>query len=77
VLATRSEIESVMRGDPGFPVQEAAFERLPRAGWAIGMAVRKDNLDLARRLQAAMNEMAGSGELNAIFARYGVQVVKP
>jgi ABC-type amino acid transport substrate-binding protein len=77
VLATRSEIESVMRGDPGFPLQEAAFERLPRTGWAIGMAVRKDNLDLARRLQAAMNEMAGSGELKAIFARYGVQVVKP
>lgn len=77
VLATRSEIESVMRGDPAFPVQEAAFERLPRAGWAVGMAVRKDNLELARRLQAAMNEMAGSGELQAIFTRYGVRVVKP
>jgi ABC-type amino acid transport substrate-binding protein len=77
VLATRSEIESVMRGDPAFPVQEAAFERLPRAGWAIGMAVRKDNVELARRLQAALNEMAASGELKAIFAKYGVQVVKP
>jgi ABC-type amino acid transport substrate-binding protein len=77
VLATRSEIESVMRGDPAFPVQEVGFERLPRAGWAIGMAVRKDNVELARRLQAALNEMAASGELKAIFAKYGVQVVKP
>ena len=34
VLATRSEIESVMRGDPAFPVQDVPFERLPRAGWA-------------------------------------------
>lgn len=77
VLATRSEIESVMRGDPAFPVQEVAFDRLPRAGWAIGMAVKKDNTDLARRLQAALNDMAANGELKAVFARHGVQVVKP
>jgi ABC-type amino acid transport substrate-binding protein len=77
VLATRSEIESVMRGDPAFPVQEVPFERLPRAGWAIGMAVRKDHEELARRLQAALNEMAAGGELAAIFGKYGVQVVKP
>ena len=77
VLATRSEIESVLRGDPAFPVQEVPFERLPRAGWAIGMAVKKDNVELARRLQAALNEMAADGELKAVFAKYGVQVVKP
>jgi len=77
VLATRSEIESVMRDDPAFPLQDVAFERLPRAGWAIGMAVRKDDVDLARRLQAALNDMRASGELQAVFAKYGVQVVKP
>jgi ABC-type amino acid transport substrate-binding protein len=77
VLATRSEIESVMRGDPAFPVQDVPFERLPRAGWAIGMAVKKDNTELARRLQAALNAMAADGELKAVFAKYGVQVVKP
>lgn len=77
VLATRSEIESVLRGDPAFPVQDVPFERLPRAGWAIGMAVKKDNVELARRLQAALNEMADNGELKAVFAKYGVQVVKP
>lgn len=77
VLATRSEIESVMRGDPAFPVQEVAFDRLPRAGWAIGIAVKKDNTDLARRLQAALNEMTASGELKTVFAKHGVQVVKP
>jgi ABC-type amino acid transport substrate-binding protein len=77
VLATRSEIESVMHGDPGFPVEEVAFERLPRAGWVVGMAVRKDRVELARRLQAALNEMSASGELKAIFDKYGVQVLKP
>jgi ABC-type amino acid transport substrate-binding protein len=77
VLANRSEIESVMRGDPDFPLHDVVFQRLPRKGWAVGMAVRKDNTDVARMLQAALNEMAASGEIKAIFARHGVQVVAP
>jgi len=77
VLATRAQIESVMKGDPAFPLQEVPFDRLPRGGWAVGMAVKKDNLGLARKLQAALNDMAASGELKAIFAKYGVQAVKP
>lgn len=77
VLANRSEIESVMRGDPAFPLHEVSFQRLPRSGWAVGMAVRKDDVEVASKLQAAINEMAANGELKAIFARHGVQIVKP
>lgn len=77
VLANRSEIEGVMRGDPAFPLEDIAFQRLPRAGWAVGLAVKKDATGLAVKLQAAMNEMAANGELKAIFAKHGVQVVKP
>ncbi|MES2153058.1 MAG: transporter substrate-binding domain-containing protein [Pseudomonadota bacterium] len=77
VLASRSEIESVMRGDPAFPVHEVAFQRLPRAGWAVGMAVRKSDTDMARMLQTAINEMTANGELKAIFAKHGVALAKP
>jgi cystine transport system substrate-binding protein len=77
VLANRSEIESVLKSDPAFPVSEAAFERLPQAGWPVGLAVRKDDVEIAKLLQNAMNELAESGELKAIFGKYGVQVVKP
>ncbi|WP_075794501.1 substrate-binding periplasmic protein [Massilia putida] len=77
VLATRAQIESVMKGDPAFPLEDVPFDRLPRSGWAIGMAVKKDNLGLARRLQAALNDLAASGELKTIFAKYGVQAVRP
>lgn len=77
VLATRAQIESVLKGDPAFPLQEVPFDRLPRGGWAIGMAVKKNNLGLARQLQAALNDMAASGELKTIFAKYGVQAVRP
>jgi ABC-type amino acid transport substrate-binding protein len=58
-------------------VEQVSFQRLPRAGWAVGMAVRKDRTDIARRLQAALNELAASGELKDIFARHGVQLAKP
>lgn len=77
VLATRAQIESVLKGDPAFPLQDVPFDRLPRGGWAIGMAVRKDNVGLARQLQAALNDMAASGELRTLFAKYGVQAVRP
>ncbi|GJJ05704.1 amino acid ABC transporter substrate-binding protein [Duganella rhizosphaerae] len=77
VLANRSEIDAVFRDDPAFPLNEVAFQRLPRAGWAVGMAVRKDDRDMARLLQAAVNEMKATGELQAIFARYGVHEQTP
>jgi ABC-type amino acid transport substrate-binding protein len=77
VLATRAQIESVMKGDPAFPLQDVPFDRLPRGGWAVGMAVKKDNVALARQLQAALNDLAASGELKTIFAKYGVQAVRP
>jgi ABC-type amino acid transport substrate-binding protein len=77
VLAKRSEIEGVMRGDPAFPLAEVSFQRLPRSGWAVGMAVRKDDEELGRRLQEALNALLASGELKALFARHGVQLVTP
>jgi ABC-type amino acid transport substrate-binding protein len=77
VLANRSEIEAAIKGDPAFPLHDIAFQRLPRSGWAVGMAVREDDTDLARLLQAAINDMARTGELKAVFAKYGVQVVAP
>lgn len=77
VLAKRSEIEAAMRGDPAFPLEDIGFQRMPRTGWAVGMAVRKDDEELARRLQAALNELSASGELAALFAKHGVQVARP
>ncbi len=77
VVATRAEIESVLRGDPAFEVTEAPFPRLPRKGWVIGMSVKKENTELARAVQQAVNELFESGEMAALFARHGVRSVKP
>jgi len=77
VVANKSEIEFVLKDDPNFRQAEATFERLPRQGWVVGMAVKKENLNLARAVQEATNELAASGELAKIFLKYGVQPVKP
>jgi ABC-type amino acid transport substrate-binding protein len=77
VVAARSEIESVIRDDKQIDVTEAPFERLPRKGWVTGMAVTKENTELASLLQAAINDMFDSGEMAALFAKHGVRSVKP
>jgi ABC-type amino acid transport substrate-binding protein len=77
VLANRSEIESVLGQDPRFAITDVAFQRLPKKGWSVGMAVKKDNLELAKQLQSAMDGMFASGEMETIFAKYGVRSVKP
>ena len=77
VVGARSEIESVLRNDPAFELTNAPFDRLPRQGWVIGMAVKKDNTELAKLLQAAVNELFSSGEMAALFAKHGVKSVKP
>lgn len=77
VVATRSEIESVVGDDQQIEITEAPFERLPRKGWVTGMAVTKENTELANLLQAAINEMFESGDMAALFAKHGVRSVKP
>ena len=77
VLANRSEIESALKDDPNFALNAVQFQRLPRKGWAVGMAVKKDQVELAKLLQATTNDLVASGELANIFIKHGVHIVKP
>ncbi|WP_338415823.1 ABC transporter substrate-binding protein [uncultured Sphaerotilus sp.] len=65
----RSEIESVLRGDPRFAIAPIPMPRAPKDGWAVGMAVKKEATDLAEALQAGLNTLGEKGELKAMFAR--------
>ena len=42
--------------------------RAPRDGWAVGMAVKKQSVELAQALQAALNAVAADGRLAKAFA---------
>ena len=64
-----SELQAVLRGDARFVIEPLPSPRAPRDGWAVGMAVQKDAPELAQALQAAVNQLAGSGRLAEIFAR--------
>lgn len=77
VLANQSEIEGAVRGDTNSPLSDLSFARLPKQGWIVGMAVKKDNEELAKALQAAANELDASGEMAKIFAKYGVSQSRP
>jgi ABC-type amino acid transport substrate-binding protein len=68
----QSELESVLRGDSRFAITPLPVPRAPRAGWAVGMAVKRGSTALAQALQAAMNELAASGRLAEMFARGNV-----
>lgn len=63
-----SELESTLAGDARFAIEALPVPRM-RDGWAVGMAVKKEATDLAQALQAAVESLAASGELRAMFAR--------
>ena len=73
---TASELESVLSPDKRFAIEPLPLPRM-REGWVIGCAVKKDNTDLARALQAAMNELSRNGSLAAMFAAANVSWRQP
>ena len=65
----RSELETVLRGDPRFAITPIPMPRAPKDGWAVGMATKKSATDLAEALQGAVNGLTASGALKAMFAK--------
>ncbi|MBL8484707.1 MAG: transporter substrate-binding domain-containing protein [Rhodocyclaceae bacterium] len=77
VLAMNSQVESAMRDSKGFDRLIPPLPGLPPAGWVLGVAVKAGNEELARRVQAIMNDLDKEGRLDEIFARYGVRRLRP
>jgi ABC-type amino acid transport substrate-binding protein len=71
-----SELESVLAADRRFAIEALPVPRM-KDGWAVGMAVKKDAMDLAQALQAAVNQLVNSGELGRSFGMSGVAWKKP
>jgi ABC-type amino acid transport substrate-binding protein len=67
-----SELESVLRGDARFVIEPLPMPRAPRNGWAVGCAVKKDSVELARAIQQAFNDMAQGGAIQKAFAASNV-----
>lgn len=71
-----SELESVLSGDARFAIEPLPLPRM-KDGWVVGLAVKKQNDDLARALQAAINTLNDNGEMGRFFAASKVGWRKP
>jgi ABC-type amino acid transport substrate-binding protein len=72
-----SEIESTVLGDDRFAIDVFPGVTGTRGAWPVGLAVKREAKDLARLLQGAMNQLAESNKLAAIFKAANVQWRRP
>lgn len=63
-----SELYSVLGDDKRFFIEALPMPRAPRDGWAVGMAVKKQSVELAQALQASLNAVVADGRLAKAFA---------
>jgi len=80
-MVTRAQYENALKSRDQsaerFPATGLDSPLLPARGWAIGMAVKADQRELAQALENALDALRASGELQRIFAQYGVSIVAP
>lgn len=72
VIAQRSELQALLFGTQGFAINDAPFPPSPQTGWPVGLAVTKANEALATAIGEAIAQLKSSGEMQKIFAQYGV-----
>lgn len=80
-MVTRAQYESALKaaGQSAnrFAAAEISSPLLPPRGWAIGMAVKSGERELAESLENALNAIRRNGELERIFGGYGVSMQAP
>jgi ABC-type amino acid transport substrate-binding protein len=74
VLASRAQIEAVLadRKPTNVTQRTGPLPAFTSPGWDIGMAVKENSRNLGDAAEAVLTSMVASGELKAIFDRYGV-----
>lgn len=79
VMAMRGEIDWLLHEaqDPQLKAAENAYPEMGRQQWEIGMAVHESNRQLAYALESSLVELMGAGELEKIYASYGLRYEVP
>jgi ABC-type amino acid transport substrate-binding protein len=78
VMAQQGELQGLLKDAAGFAVAPAPLMAgLGTRQWVLGLAVRNDHSALGDALEKAMSELSAEGELERIYARYGVSHTKP
>ena len=78
LLGVQSDIEGVMSGRG----LKATFANPPmpgivRSNWVVGTAVKDNSRDLGYAIGTALDDLRASGDIEKIFANYGVTYIPP
>ena len=73
-LASRAQMEAALaaRHNAGIARRTMPLPGFASPGWDIGMAVKENSRNLGDAVEELLAAMVRSGEIKAIFARYGV-----
>ncbi len=79
LMGSRAQAEWVasQAGDIRSKVSQPPMPGIVRTGWPIGIAVKHDSRDLGYALGDVLSELIESGEMQAIYAQYGVTWLAP
>lgn len=80
VLATKAQIEAELhlaqKTAADYPLTTLQLNGLPPNGWTVGMAVKADETDLAKAIEAALASINTKGDLKKIFEQSGISLGK-
>ncbi|WP_428312759.1 substrate-binding periplasmic protein [Hydrocarboniphaga sp.] len=79
VMAPHGELQGLLKiiGGPPIETRTTEIQGLYRTAWDVGMAIKAGNPKLKAAVLDALAKLQQSGELQAIFARYGIDYVAP
>lgn len=72
-LAQQGELEGGLKEDSRFAIDLPPHPVLKMRQWALGLAVKAENNDLAKALEGAMNDLLADGTVKRIMSRHGVK----
>ncbi|MFJ3485061.1 substrate-binding periplasmic protein [Pseudomonas sp. NPDC090202] len=79
VMAMRGEVDWQLHqaADPHWTLAENAYPSMGRQTWEIGMAVHESNRQLAYAVEEALENLIREGEVQRIYAAYGLRYDVP
>lgn len=77
VLGQQGELENGLGADPRFAIDLPPNQLLKMQQWMIGLAVKAENVELTRALEAAMSELMADGTVSRIVQSYGLKHRQP
>lgn len=79
LMGARAQMEWVAHEAPDIDTEivQPPMPGIVRTGWPIGIAVKHDSRDLAYALGDVLTAMIDSGDMEKLYARYGVKWLPP